>query len=82
MKKLLVSIKLEMEVPDHWMLEKTDDGVEVLNIGGGKYMDLSPEPLVTDDKNGTWATDYDDSFANEILDMYRSEDVAYKLLDE
>ena len=80
MKKLLVSIKLEMEVPDDWILEKTADGADVLNMGNGSFLDMSFEPLVTDDKSGTWMDNYDDEFANLVLDMVRSEETEMKLM--
>ena len=82
MKKLHVTIKMEMEVPDEWALEEVDDGIHVINIGGGKYMDLAGEPLITEDKNGTWSNDYDDEFANQILDMCSSEDTTYVLTEK
>ena len=80
MKKLLVSIKLEMEVPDDWILEKTADGADVLNMGNGSFLDMSFEPRVTDDKSGTWTDNYDDEFANLVLDMVRSEETEMKLM--
>lgn len=82
MKRLLVTIKQEMEVPDEWNLEKTDDGTVVINMGNGEYLDMTIEPLVTQDKNGAWTDGYDDEFANSILDMCQLEDISYELLDQ
>lgn len=81
MKKLVLTIKMEMEVPDTWVVEKTGDGIDILKIGEGKYLDMSAEPLVSDDKDGTWTADYDDDFANEIFDMISSEDISYDLTE-
>ena len=33
MKKLVLTIKMEMEVPDTWVVEKTEDGIDILKIG-------------------------------------------------
>ena len=82
MKKLHVTIRMVMEVPDEWVLEEVYDGISVVNIGGGKYMDLAAEPLITEDKNGTWSNDYDDAFANHILDMCSSEETTYVLTEK
>ncbi|HOB46122.1 MAG TPA: hypothetical protein PKM60_08125 [Zoogloea sp.] len=79
MKKLIVTIKLEMEVPDDWAVEKTDNGIDILRIGEGQFLDMSAEPLVSADKDGTWTTDYDDDFANRIFDMVSSEEISYEL---
>ena len=79
MKKLTVTIRMEMEVPDTWSVEKTSDGIDILKIADGRYMDMSAEPLIADDKDGTWSTDYDDDFANQIYDMVSTEDISYDL---
>lgn len=79
MKKLTVTIRMEMEVPDTWSVEKTSDGIDILKIADGRYLDMSAEPLIAEDKDGTWSTDYDDDFANEIYDMVSSEDISYDL---
>ena len=79
MKKLIVTIKLEMEVPDDWAVEKTDNGIDILRIGEGQFLDMSAETLVSADKDGTWTTDYDDDFANRIFDMVSSEEISYEL---
>jgi len=79
MKKLTVTIKMEMEVPDTWSVEKTSDGIDILKIADGRYLDMSAEPLIADDKDGTWSTDYEDDFANQIYDMVSTEDISYDL---
>ncbi len=79
MKKLTVTIRMEMEVPDTWSVEKTSDGIDILKIADGRYLDMSAEPLIADDKDGTWSTDYEDDFANQIYDMVSTEDISYDL---
>lgn len=79
MKKLTLTIRMEMEVPDTWSVEKTSDGIDILKIADGRYLDMSAEPLIADDKDGTWSTDYDDDFANQIYDMVSTEDISYDL---
>ena len=79
MKRLSVTIKLELEVPEEWELRKTSEGFEVLDIGHGRYMDMSFEPLLSDNLDGMWTDSADDEFINEVLDMVESEEVSYKL---
>ena len=69
MKKLTVTIRMEMEVPDTWSVEKTSDGIDILKIADGRYLDMSAEPLIADDKD----------FANQIYDMVSTEDISYDL---
>jgi hypothetical protein len=79
MKRLSVTIKLELEVPDGWELRKTSEGFEVLDIGNGRYMDMSFEPLLSENLDGMWTDSANDEFVNEVLDMVESEEVSYKL---
>jgi len=77
MKNVTVTIKLEMEVPDDWELAKTSDGVDILSMGNGQYLDLTFEPMVTDDVEGTWTNDVEEGFIDSLMDMVVSEDVTY-----
>jgi len=79
MKNVTVTIKLEMEVPDDWELAKTSDGIDILSMGNGQYLDLTFEPMVTDDIEGTWTNEVDEGFMDTLMDMVVSEDVAYTL---
>lgn len=77
MKTVAVTIKLELEVPDDWELVQTSEGVDVLRMGDGQYLDLTFEPMVTDDIEATWTNAVDDEFMDSLLDMVVSEDVSY-----
>lgn len=79
MKNIAVTIKLELEVPDDWELAKTSDGIDVLSMGNGQYLDLTFEPMVTDDIEGTWTNSVDEDFMNSLLDTVVSEEVTYKM---
>lgn len=81
MKNIAVTIKLEMEVPDDWELAKTSDGIDILSMGNGQYLDLTFEPMVTDDIEGTWTNEVDEGFMDTLMDMVVSEDVAYQLTE-
>ncbi|HJV92072.1 MAG TPA: hypothetical protein VJ572_01300 [Azonexus sp.] len=81
MKNVTVTIKLEMEVPDDWELAKTSDGIDILSMGNGQYLDLTFEPMVTDDIEGTWTNEVDEGFMDRLMDMVVSEDVAYQLTE-
>jgi len=79
MKTIAVTIKLELEVPDAWELVKTSDGIDVLSMGNGQYLDLTFEPMVTEDIEGTWTNSLDEGFMDALLERVVSEDVTYKL---
>ena len=73
MKKLKVTIQLEMSVPDDWELTTTSEGRQVLKLPNAQYLDLAIEPL--------FATATEDNDAlNDILDMVESEEVAYEFV--
>jgi hypothetical protein len=79
MKKLTVTINLELEIPDEWELRKTSEGIDVVKIGENQYLDMTFEPMLTHDLEGTWTDSADDAFLNELLDMVASESVSYHL---
>lgn len=78
MKKLNVTIKLELSVPDDWELVQTSEGGQVLKLPNNQFMDIAIEPLFATDPEETWASTEDDDVLNDILDMVESEDVAYQ----
>ena len=80
MKKLNVTLQLQMTVPDGWELVQTSVGTPVIRMPGGTYLDLAIEPLYAADPEGTWSgTDSDDEL-NEFLDMVDSEEVSYEFV--
>lgn len=80
MKKLNVTLQLQMTVPDGWELVQTSEGTPVIRMPGGTYLDLAIEPLYASDPEGTWSgTDSDDEL-NEFLDMVDSEEVSYEFV--
>ena len=78
-KKLAVTIRLEMEVPDEWTLAQTSDGIDVLSIGNDQYLDLTFEPMVTDDVDGQWTNAVSEAFMDGLLEMVEAEDVYYEI---
>jgi hypothetical protein len=78
MKKLNVTIKLEMSVPDDWELVQTSEGGQVLKLPDNQFMDIAIEPLFASDPEETWASTEDDDVLNDILDMVESENVSYE----
>ena len=80
MKKLNVTIELEMSVPDDWELVQTSEGGQVLKLPGNRFMDIAIEPLFASDPEETWASTDDDDVLNDILDMVESEQVAYEFV--
>lgn len=77
MKKLSVTIQLELSVPDEWEIVKTSEGTPVLKLPNGQFMDIAIEPLFASDPEDTWSSTDSDEVLNDILDMVESEVVQY-----
>ncbi|MEY4736066.1 MAG: hypothetical protein RL302_385 [Pseudomonadota bacterium] len=80
MKKLNVTISLEMSVPDDWELVETSEGTPVLKLPNGQFMDIAIEPLFTSNPEETWSSTDDENTLNDILDMVESEEVVYEFV--
>ena len=80
MKKLKVTIELEMSVPDDWQLADTSEGTPVLQLPNGVFMDIAIEPLFATNPEETWSSTEDEDTLNDILDMVESEAVAYEFV--
>ena len=77
MKKLSVTIKLDMTVPEDWELVQTSEGGQVIKLPDGQFMDIAIEPMFAIDPEETWTSTENDDVLNDILDMIESEDVVY-----
>jgi len=80
MKKLKVTIQLEMSVPDDWELSTTSEGGQVLKLPNDQFLDLAIEPLFASDPEETWTSTEDNDALNDILDMVESEEVSYEFV--
>jgi hypothetical protein len=80
MKKLHVTIKLEMSVPDDWELTSTSEGSQVLKLPNGQFMDIAIEPLFAADPEETWTSTESEDVLNDVLDMVESEEVTYEFV--
>ena len=80
MKKLNVTIQLEMSVPDDWELAETTEGTSVLKLPNGQFMDIAIEPLFASDPEETWSSTEDEDVLNDILDMVETEAVTYEFV--
>ena len=78
MKKLNVTIQLEMTVPDDWQLVETSEGTPVIQMTDNKFLDLAIEPLFATNPEETWSSTDDDDVLNDVLDMVDSESVTYE----
>lgn len=78
MKKLHVTITLEMTVPDDWELVDTSEGSPVLKLPDGKFMDIAIEPLFATDPEDMWSSTEDEDVLDDVLDMVESEVVHYE----
>ncbi len=80
MKKLHVTIQLEMSVPDEWELVETSEGTPVLSLPNGQFLDMAIEPLFATNPEETWSSTESEDELNDILDMVESEEVAYEFV--
>lgn len=80
MKKLNITISLEMSVPDDWELSTTSEGTHVLKLPDNQFMDIAIEPLFASDPEDTWSSTDNDDILNDILDMVESESVSYEFV--
>jgi len=80
MKKLKVTIQLEMTVPGDWELVQTSEGTPVLKLPNGQFLDLAIEPLFASDPEDTWTSADSEEVLNDILDMVESEEIAYEFV--
>lgn len=80
MKKLHITIQLELSVPDDWGLITTSEGGQVLKLPNQQFMDMAIEPLFATDPEETWSSSEDDDVLNDILDMVESEEVTYEFI--
>ncbi len=80
MKKLNVTIQLEMSVPDDWGLVETSEGTPVIQMADGKFLDIAIEPLFATDPEDMWSSTESDDELNDVLDMVESEAVTYEFV--
>ena len=80
MKKLNVTIQLEMTVPDNWQLVETSEGTPVIQMADNKFLDLAIEPLFANDPEDMWSSSANEDELNEVLEMVESEEVAYEFV--
>jgi hypothetical protein len=80
MKKLNVTIRLEMSVPDEWELAETSEGTPVIKLSNGQFLDIAIEPLFATDPEETWSSTDNEDALNDILDMVESEEVDYEFV--
>jgi len=80
MKKLKVTIQLEMSVPNEWALVETSEGTPVISLPNGQFLDMAIEPLFATDPEDTWSSTESEDELNDILDMVESEEVSYEFV--
>jgi hypothetical protein len=82
MKKLQVTITLDMDIPEEWTMVDHPDGVPVLDIGDGRYMYMSFLPMFTRelDPESNWTSECSTEFSEEVLEMVQGEEVEMKII--
>jgi hypothetical protein len=77
MRKLTVTIQLEMSVPDDWEIATTSEGTQVIRQADGQYLDVTVEPLFATDPEDVWRSTDDEDELEAFLERVESEDVRY-----
>lgn len=72
MKKLRLTIKAELDIPDEWELVTHDDNITVIDMGNGKFLDFDLLPMVaySREEGAIWNTVPQELDA-EIMDMVK-----------
>lgn len=82
MKKLTITLQLELEVPDDWAVVDTSEGTPVVKLPDGRYLDIAVEPLFATDPEDTWSTTDDEDEADEFFSRVVGEQINYTLADD
>jgi hypothetical protein len=82
MKRLQVTINLDMDIPDEWTLVEHPDGVPVLTLGDGRYMYMSFLPMFTKAlvPESEWTSECSEAFTEQVVDMVQDEEVEMKII--
>lgn len=82
MKKLQVTITLDMDIPEDWTLVEHPDGVPVLTLGDGRYMYMSFMPMFADElkPESDWTNECTEQFSTEVIEMVQDEEVEMKIV--
>lgn len=82
MKRLQVTINLDMDIPDEWVLVEHPDGVPVLTLGDGRYMYMSFLPMFTHElvPESEWTSECSEKFTEEVVEMVQDEEVEMKII--
>lgn len=72
MKKLRLTIKAELDIPDEWELVTHDDNITVIDMGNGKFLDFDLLPMIaySREEGAIWNTVPQELDA-EIMDMVK-----------
>lgn len=80
MKKLLVTVQVELDIPDSWTLVEHPDEVQAIKLDDGQFMYMSFLPMFTKDphQGAEWSSECPDAFTESLLDMVADEEVLMK----
>ncbi|MGZ8252122.1 MAG: hypothetical protein ACXW1P_06815 [Methylophilaceae bacterium] len=81
MKKLQVTIKAELQIPEDWELVDHEDGIKVLDLGDGTFVDFDLLPMVAAslEEGAIWNSASQELDA-EVVDMVISMETTMKLV--
>jgi hypothetical protein len=80
-KKLRLTIKAELDIPDDWEIVQHKDNITVVDIGNGKFVDFDLLPMIAYslEEGAIWNTVPQELDA-EIMDMVRKMESKLALL--
>ncbi len=80
MKKLLVTVQVELDIPDSWNLVEHPDEVQAIKLEDGRFMYMSFLPMFTTEahEGAEWSSECSDEFTEQLLDMVADEEVLMK----
>jgi hypothetical protein len=81
MKKITVTISIELNVPDEWQIVEHEDGIDVLKIND-KFCDFSTRCMTTTSIKAGEIWESDNQLEEKIMDYLHSEEIDIKEFKE
>ncbi len=79
-KKLEITLKLYMHVPDDWELHRSVYETDMIKLPNGQYLDMTYAPMVSAHPEEGWTTEGTYGLLEELTHMAEHEDVAYEFI--
>ncbi|OIR04509.1 hypothetical protein GALL_134450 [mine drainage metagenome] len=80
MKNIKITVTLSMEVPDYWLVVENANGIDVIDIGDGRYLDFTFTPTLVNDGFKHAERESNDQFTNSGSEIVSEYDAMMKIL--